>query len=80
MNNQDKNTYVKQQITNALLELLKEKELSEKKVKLENERQELTKKVNTLSYSLAGFKSEGVDIEKDTLGITDIAAIEQRRV
>ena len=29
MNNQDKNTYVKQQITNALLELLKEKELSD---------------------------------------------------
>ena len=29
MNNQDKNTYVKQQITTTLLELLKEKELSD---------------------------------------------------
>ena len=29
MNNQDKNTYVKRQITNTLLELLKEKELSD---------------------------------------------------
>ena len=28
-NNQDKNTYVKKQITNTLLELLKERELSE---------------------------------------------------
>ena len=35
----------------------KEKELSEKNVKLENDRQELTKKVNTLTYSLANFKS-----------------------
>lgn len=43
----------------------KEKELSEKTVKLENDRQELTKKVNTLSYSLANFESEGVDIEED---------------
>lgn len=29
MNNQDKNSYVKRQITNALLELLKERELSD---------------------------------------------------
>ena len=29
MNNQDKNTYVKQQITTTLLELLKDKELSD---------------------------------------------------
>lgn len=29
MNNQDKNTYVKKQITNTLLELLKERELSD---------------------------------------------------
>ena len=29
MNNQDKNTYVKQQITTTLLKLLKEKELSD---------------------------------------------------
>lgn len=53
----------------------KEKELSEKKVKLENERQELTKKVNTLSYSLAGFKSEGVDIEKDIQNLKEVINI-----
>ena len=53
----------------------KEKELSEKKVKLENERQELTKKVNTLSYSLAGFKSEGVYIEKDIQNLKEVINI-----
>ena len=44
---------------------IKEKELSDKNTKLESERQELRKKVNTLSYSLANFKSEGVEIDKD---------------
>ena len=38
MNNQDKNTYVKQQITTTLLELLKEKELSDINI------EEITKK------------------------------------
>ncbi len=43
----------------------KEEELSANNVKLENNRQELTKKVNALSYSLESFKTEGVDIEED---------------
>jgi len=43
----------------------KEKELSQKQVKLETERKELMEKVNTLTYSLASFQSEGVDIEED---------------
>ena len=53
----------------------KEKELSEKNFKLDNERKELTKKVNTLSYSLAGFKSEGVDIEKDIQNLKEVIKI-----
>ena len=32
MNNQDKNTYVKQQITTTLLELLKEKEMADNNI------------------------------------------------
>ena len=43
----------------------KEKELGEKQVTLENNRKELTKKVSTLSTSLASFREEGVDIAKD---------------
>lgn len=43
----------------------KEKSLSEKTIKLEKERKQLTEKVNTLTYSLASFQSEGVDIEED---------------
>ena len=53
----------------------KEKELSEKNVKLENDRQELTKKVNTLTYSLANFKSEGVDIEEDIKDLKKVIKI-----
>ena len=43
----------------------KEKELEQKNIKLEKDRKDLTSKVNTLSVSLASFKSEGVDIEED---------------
>jgi len=43
----------------------KEKELEEKNIKLENDRKELNKRVSTLTNNLSGFKSEGVDIEKD---------------
>lgn len=43
----------------------KEKELNEKNVKLEKERKELTERVSTLNSSLAKYKTEGVDIEKD---------------
>lgn len=53
----------------------KEKELSEKNVKLENDRQELTKKVNTLSYSLANFESEGVDIEEDIADLKKVIKV-----
>lgn len=53
----------------------KEKELSEKTVKLENDRQELTKKVNTLSYSLANFESEGVDIEEDIADLKKVIKV-----
>lgn len=53
----------------------KEKDLSEKNVKLENDRQELTKKVNTLTYSLANFKSEGVDIEEDISDLKKVIKI-----
>ena len=53
----------------------KEKELSEKTVKLENDRQELTKKVNTLSYSLANFESEGVDIEEDIANLKKVIKV-----
>ena len=44
MNNQDKNTYVKQQITTTLLELLKEKELSDINIG------EITKKAQVSCY------------------------------
>lgn len=53
----------------------KEKELSEKTVKLENDRQELTKKVNTLSYSLANFESVGVDIEEDIADLKKVIKV-----
>lgn len=53
----------------------KEKELSEKTVRLENDRQELTKKVNTLSYSLANFESEGVDIEEDIADLKKVIKV-----
>jgi len=43
----------------------KEKDLSEKNKKLESQRTNLTSKLNTLHYSLASYKSEGVDIAKD---------------
>ena len=43
----------------------KEKKLEEKKKKLENERKQLSEKAKTLAYSLASFKSEGVEIDKD---------------
>ena len=43
----------------------KEKELASKQVKLENDRKELTKKVSTLTSSLASYRAEGVDIEED---------------
>ena len=43
----------------------KEKDLAAKQVTLENNRKELTKKVTTLSTSLASFREEGVDIVKD---------------
>ena len=43
----------------------KEKDLAAKQVTLENNRKELTKKVTTLSTSLASFREEGVDIAKD---------------
>lgn len=43
----------------------KEKELEEKNIKLEKDRKELTEKVNTLTSSLTGYMSEGVDIEKN---------------
>ncbi len=43
----------------------KEKELSEKNVKLEADRKTLTEKVGTLTSSLSNYMSEGVDIEED---------------
>ena len=43
----------------------KEKELGEKNIKLENDRKNLTEKVSTLTSSLSGFMSEGVDIKKN---------------
>lgn len=43
----------------------KEKDLNDKKIKLENERKELTKKVSTLNASLLTIQTEGVDIVKD---------------
>ena len=43
----------------------KEEQLKTKKIKLENERKELTTKVNTLTFSLASFKTEGATIEQD---------------
>ena len=43
----------------------KEKELAAKQVKLEEERKELTEKVNTLTSNLSNYRSEGVDIEED---------------
>lgn len=50
----------------------KEKELKEKNIKLDNDRKELTKKVNTLSYNLANIKSEGVDIEEDIKNLKQV--------
>lgn len=43
----------------------KEKDLSQKKVKLENERKELSAKVGTLTNNLSNYMQEGVDIQKD---------------
>ena len=53
----------------------KEKDLAAKNVRLETERQDLTKKVNTLSYSLASFKSEGVDIEEDIADLKKVIKV-----
>ncbi len=50
----------------------KEKELAEKNKKLESDRQELKQKVNTLTYNLANFKAEGVDIEEDIKNLKEI--------
>ena len=58
MNNQDKNTYVKQQITNALLELLKEKELSDINIG------ELTKKAQVSRNSFYRNYTDREDIIK----------------
>jgi len=43
----------------------KEKELTEKNIKLENDRKTLTEKVGTLTSTLSNYMSEGVDIEED---------------
>ena len=43
----------------------KEEELGVKKVKLENERKQLTERVGKLNYNLASYQTEGVDIAKD---------------
>lgn len=43
----------------------KEKELTAKKEKLENDRKELTNKVSKLNANLVTFESEGVDIKED---------------
>lgn len=43
----------------------KEKELSEKNIKLESDRKTLTEKVNTLTSNLSNYMAEGVDIEED---------------
>lgn len=58
MNNQDKNTYVKQQITTALLELLKDKELSEIKIG------EITTKANVSRNSFYRNYTDKEDIIK----------------
>ena len=57
----------------------KEKELSNKKVKLENDRKSLTAKVNTLTYSLASYQTEGATIEDDIKDLKEeIKAYESR--
>lgn len=43
----------------------KEEDLKQKFIKLENERDELSEKSKSLSYTLESYKTEGVDIEKD---------------
>ena len=43
----------------------KEKELAAKQIKLEDDRKELTSKVNTLTSSLSSYRAEGVDILED---------------
>lgn len=53
----------------------KEQELEEKNKKLENDRQQLTQKANTLSASLANYKSEGVDIEEDIADLKKVIRV-----
>ena len=52
----------------------KEKELGEKQVKLENDRKELTNKVNSLTASLANYRSEGVSISEDIKNLKETVA------
>lgn len=59
MNNQDKNTYVKQQITTTLLELLKEKELSDINIG------EITKKAQVSRNSFYRNYADKEDIIKN---------------
>ena len=61
MNNQDKNTYVKQQITTTLLELLKEKELSDINIG------EITKKAQVSRNSFYRNYADKEDIIKKYL-------------
>lgn len=57
----------------------KEEELSKKKVKLESNRKELTSKVNTLTFSLASYQTEGATIEEDIADLKkEIKAYEDR--
>lgn len=64
------------ELEKMILDLQKqEKEKEEKNIKLEKDRQELSKNVNALSYNLANFKSEGVDIEEDIKDLKKVIKI-----